>query len=397
MTEKAIDPGVVPVLSNSVDWGAIKLTREEGFLLSRIDGISTLGSILKASGMAEAKAKECFQHLQELGLIGSGDAPTKAPPPAESPPGVDPSLDLSEDAQREILALVGSLDAINYYELLQTDRWADAATIKRAYFKISKIYHPDSYFRKKLGPFKSKIETIFKRVTKAYEVLSDDGKRAAYDKTLPHEPSPEENAQAAELVAEQERDQRLRDEKRRRILRRSPVAQRRAQAEEHFQEAQALWKKKDAVGANNAIRLALALVPDHPEYLKLLEEVGPKAGQIRAEQEYKRGRYEESMGSQEQALSSFLRAIEAYPDDQKSLVRAAVLLLGQKRDLKTALAFARRAQALQPEAPECTKIVADLYYEMGMHKNALREYTKYINLNPFDEETTSRIHELKRL
>jgi curved DNA-binding protein len=60
----------------------------------------------------------------------------------------------------------------DYYKTLGVERNADAATIKKAYRKLAGRYHPD----KPDGD-----ETKFKAISEAYEVLSDEKKRAMYD------------------------------------------------------------------------------------------------------------------------------------------------------------------------------------------------------------------------
>ncbi len=61
------------------------------------------------------------------------------------------------------------------YGVLGVPRDADTPTIKKAYRKLAAKHHPD---RNKDDPA---AEARFKEVNHAYEVLSDDGKRAMYD------------------------------------------------------------------------------------------------------------------------------------------------------------------------------------------------------------------------
>ncbi|MFQ5581097.1 MAG: molecular chaperone DnaJ [Mariprofundaceae bacterium] len=64
----------------------------------------------------------------------------------------------------------------DYYEVLGVDREADLNTIKRAYRKLAMKYHPDR------NPDDKKAAENFRDVTEAYEVLSDEDKRARYDR-----------------------------------------------------------------------------------------------------------------------------------------------------------------------------------------------------------------------
>lgn len=63
----------------------------------------------------------------------------------------------------------------DYYELLGLEKTASAAEIKKAYRRLAMKHHPDR------NPDDKKAEEQFKEVKEAYEVLSDDQKRAVYD------------------------------------------------------------------------------------------------------------------------------------------------------------------------------------------------------------------------
>jgi len=63
----------------------------------------------------------------------------------------------------------------DFYEILGVDKNADEATIKKAYRKKAIQFHPDK------NPGDASAEDKFKEAAEAYEVLSDDNKRARYD------------------------------------------------------------------------------------------------------------------------------------------------------------------------------------------------------------------------
>lgn len=63
----------------------------------------------------------------------------------------------------------------DYYQILGIDRTADARTIKAAYRKLVKQYHPDT------GGEDPKTAEKFRQITEAYEVLSNPEKKSRYD------------------------------------------------------------------------------------------------------------------------------------------------------------------------------------------------------------------------
>ena len=65
---------------------------------------------------------------------------------------------------------------IDYYELLEIEKTSDKAAIKKAYRKLAMQYHPDK------NPNDKEAEEKFKSINEAYQVLSDDEKRALYDR-----------------------------------------------------------------------------------------------------------------------------------------------------------------------------------------------------------------------
>ncbi len=63
----------------------------------------------------------------------------------------------------------------DYYQILGVPKDADEKTIKAAYRKLARKYHPD------VAENKAEAEKKFKEINEAYEVLSDPDKRGKYD------------------------------------------------------------------------------------------------------------------------------------------------------------------------------------------------------------------------
>ncbi len=64
----------------------------------------------------------------------------------------------------------------DYYEILSVERDVDAAELKSSYRKLALMYHPDR------NPNNSDAAEKFKEASEAYAVLSDQDKRARYDR-----------------------------------------------------------------------------------------------------------------------------------------------------------------------------------------------------------------------
>jgi len=68
------------------------------------------------------------------------------------------------------------MENLSYYEILEVSQSADKTTIKKAYRKLAKQYHPDK------NPGNEEAEHKFKLCNEAYQCLSDDQQRSTYDR-----------------------------------------------------------------------------------------------------------------------------------------------------------------------------------------------------------------------
>lgn len=192
----------VVAIASGQDPKRLRLSAAEGYLLSRIDGRTAWRLLREIGGIPPQDVDACLDRWLAEGVLELVGGPSKArpsrsdpsnaspaPPPrvptdAASVPRaavaaapidprlLDPSLDIDCDVQRRILEFELSLSR-PYHELLGVPVGADPKVVKRAYFKLSKEFHPDRYFRRQIGPYSVRLERIFKKVLEAHEILSD--------------------------------------------------------------------------------------------------------------------------------------------------------------------------------------------------------------------------------
>lgn len=73
----------------------------------------------------------------------------------------------------------------NYYEILEVDKNASEEIIEKAYKTLAKKYHPDLQNQSKSTINKENSnEEKMKKINEAYEILSNEFKRKAYDEQL---------------------------------------------------------------------------------------------------------------------------------------------------------------------------------------------------------------------
>lgn len=132
----------------------------------------------------------------------------------------------------------------NNYEILGVKEIATEAEIKKAYFRLAKEYHPDRHLnlKEESADIKNKLETLFARLTEAYNILIDEEKKREYDTSL-----------AARFVKHREKEETKEDN----------INKAKAQ----FIIGKKNMDKGNFWGAADALRWAIRLDPNNAKYL----------------------------------------------------------------------------------------------------------------------------------
>jgi len=317
--ERLGDGHRVPILATDPmsRYQYLPLTPQEAYLLSRIDGILDVDSLLKIAGASRVATGKILYGLISCGIVEWKQEGAERPPsgrggfhglnvelaaePTDRSPG---HAELVKNTYRRI-------DWLTHYELLGVARNAPPERISEAYFERSRLFHPDLRHREDLAKFERELTAVFERMKKAYESLSDAESRALYDQSLDAAPPPL-------LVTE------------------GPSADpemRKKIAAQNFRRARQLIEEKDYHPAVEMLREAVRFVPDQAEYRYVLSQVELK-----------------NPNWIDQGLANLKEAARLDARRVAFSVEAARALLDHRRPHE-AEPFARRAVALDP-SPE---------------------------------------------
>jgi curved DNA-binding protein CbpA len=155
-----------------------KLMPIESYILSRIESPTVVNEIGAISGLPDDEAQRAV-----CALIASGFLKLVGEEKDEEP--TDPSeLEAIEKAREDIKRKLHYSDNADYYEILEISRQATTGEIKAAYYQLAKKFHPDRYRKVEDPELRSNLEHLFARITQAYETLSENGSRSAYNMKL---------------------------------------------------------------------------------------------------------------------------------------------------------------------------------------------------------------------
>jgi curved DNA-binding protein CbpA len=381
----------VPRLAAGCDPTALSLTPADGYLLSRIDGHTPWNVLRAIGGLSADDVDRRLEAWLEAGVIEVEGASSPPPKPEAPAAGgldlqVDPTLDLDDAVQREVIAFASQLDR-PYHEILGVARDADERAIKKAYFALSKRFHPDRYFRRNLGPFGPVLERCFRRLLEAYELLSDPITRQEVERDLTERASAASFRDAKESRASAAAaSRRLRERARQLGGRQQLLFDRRRKAKGFFESGMAAFAKQRWLEAAGSVRLAIAFDPSNEAYRDRFAEVQRRAHEERAKTLVLQAERALEVRDYLEALSLLEEASHFRPYDADLHHRAANLAWQVESDLKRAKTLAQTACEIEPENARYRRTLGQIYAAAGLASNARRELTAALRLDPQDHE-----------
>lgn len=305
-------------------------------------------------------------------------------------------VDLPQELREQIRDLARALPDLDYYQLLELERDADAAAIRDAFFERSKLYHPDRYFNRELGVYGDLLHEIYKRIVVAHDALRDPKLRSSYDKSLGAPSAPGSGREAANPPPPRPAGRSLRDRSglgsRRNPLTglRNRIASARKRGQSLYDEARGLRTTGDYARAADRARLALAYDPRCRDYMDLLGELLPKANAERVTEVRRKARQLLERGQVEAALEALTEAAQLAPTDAGLACQIAELL-EKSGALATAIEYANRAVDLEEENIAYRKRLASLYKSAGQAEAARKQLQRAWELDPMDDEVKAEL------
>jgi DnaJ-domain-containing protein 1 len=324
----------------------------EGFLLSRLDGPTTLHDLIALSGLGEQQVLGIVYSLAIAGLLkreeGKGAfherravSQKTTPPPVreEVKPPPAPAREPTRDADPQELEnfLRRVKNAKTHYDVLDVPVEASTQELKTVYYQLARRYHPDR-FRKVDAALMSRIESAFARITQAYDTLRDDTVRANYN---------------AKIAA-------------------------RKKAEQLADSAPKAAKPAPTPGA----------VADGDVQSEVLDAE-------RAETQFKEGFAALELGQRKVALSLFASAVRAVPNEPRYRAFYGQMLAANEATRRAAETELSAAVKLDPGNAEYRVMLAELYRDLGLKLRAKGEAERAVAADPNNQKARELLRALK--
>jgi curved DNA-binding protein CbpA len=298
-------------------------------------------------------------------------------------------VDLDPERQKEILEIEARLVTASHFELLGVRAGASGEEVRAAFREASRKFHPDRYFGKSLGPFRSKLDRIFQRLAEANQTLTDPDRRQAYLDANPFVRAAVRAAEPGGAPRPKGDAELARDAERRDRLARHPYLLKANRVHELLARAKDAVAKKEYSQAFTHLNHAAEADPHNSEVKALLTDVRRLNDAQRAESSYQRG--VEAAGRLDEALA--IQAFKTSANGGHALAAHKVSILMEKHgaDLREVTTYAQKAVELEPQNAQYRLGLARLLEAAGMKALAKKHLDEAQRLAPDDPEVKKQV------
>jgi len=280
----------------------------------------------------------------------------------------DPDLRaIDKEFRKDILLKSEAIETKNPFDILGVLTGATDSEVRDAYIRLSRKFHPDRFFRKKLGHYKRRLDFLFTKIQESHEALKNPFDREAIGRQLKAQNKATDPKQAS--TPQKKLD---------------PAMEKIGKAEHFFKLGQAALKLKDYSQAATQFQLAYQLNPARPQYKKAYDEVSPFLEIQRSDEMLKSAEDSLSHSLPYEAIELAERALRVSPDSThaKFILARAILEAGEKTRASEAIDLLRRVKAAVPQNPDACVLLSQIYYAKKDTKKALIEIDEALRRDP---------------
>jgi DNA-binding response OmpR family regulator/curved DNA-binding protein CbpA len=243
------------------------------------------------------------------------------------------------ELRKQILQDYKRIMSADFFSVLGVERKCDSNEVRRAYYKLAKLYHPDRFLGRGLSDdMESKVNEIFGHITQAYSVLSDSALRHGYREEL--EQGPRTKIDVNQVI----------------------------EAETAFQQGRGLLQVRQFKAALAKLRVSIDLSPEEPEYLTSYAWALFKSSP-------------ENSGVQNQALEILLASNELNPGLEETYLYLGYVYQALGKERQSEKAFEMAVQA-NPKSTEALRELRLINLRRGQAEPAKGLFKKFLNKEP---------------
>lgn len=300
---------------------------------------------------------------------------------------------------QQLTTMLDFVDDEQYYKLFGVAPTATEEEIQTAYYKISRQWHPDRFFRRDMGEYEETITEVFMAITAAFRTLSNPADRLTYDRThaVEKEEKDSSNRQYARRKGKRRRMREknrtssnektlvktLKEERREKVLKelQGSIHEKKLQAQKLYQEGLHHEEKSEVIKAAASMHLACKLDPSNEEYKQKYREIRVLARQAKGMELYALAENAENYQNYSNALDLYRKAVEYGVEEPQAYARLAYLLEKLDPDPRETLRLLQIAVQKDPNNPELRCRLGESYATQGLGLNARREFNAALKID----------------